>query len=117
MDRIYDDRVDGKIDEAFWTRKMAEYRDQERALDAPLLSIRRPGSDENLLTVKKIFELANKAHFLYVTRNHAERGELLKQVLLNSATDGVSLTPTYRKPFDLNFQSRKKMKNGRGERT
>jgi hypothetical protein len=38
---------------------------------------------------------------LYFTRNHAERDQLLKSVLLNCTTDGVSLTPTYRKPFDL----------------
>ncbi len=43
----------------------------------------------------------------YVARNHAERGQLLKLVLLNCATDGVSLTPTYRKPFDMIFQRAK----------
>jgi hypothetical protein len=31
---------------------------------------------------------------LYLPRNAAEKGELLKSVLLNCATDGVSLTPT-----------------------
>jgi hypothetical protein len=58
----------------------------------------------NVLTVERIFELANKAHFLYLTRNSAERGQLLKSVLLNCSTDGVSLSPVYRKPFDLIFQ-------------
>ncbi|HWC15894.1 MAG TPA: hypothetical protein VG498_02735, partial [Terriglobales bacterium] len=52
-------------------------------------------------------ELANRAHFLYLTRNHAERGQLLKSVLLNCATDGLTLTPTYRKPFDLIFERAK----------
>ena len=56
---------------------------------------------------KGVFELANKAHFLYLTRNSAERGQLLKSVLLNCATDGVSLSPTYRKPFDLIFERAK----------
>jgi hypothetical protein len=50
---------------------------------------------ENVLTVKRIFELANRAHFLYVPRNQAERGQLLKSVLLNCETDGVSLWPAY----------------------
>jgi hypothetical protein len=59
---------------------------------------------EGVLTVKRIFELANRAHFLYLTRNSAERGQLLKSVLWNCATDGVNLIPTYRKPFDLIFQ-------------
>jgi hypothetical protein len=64
-------------------------------------------STEHLLTVEKIFELANKAHFLYLTRNSAERGQLLKSVLLNCTTDGVSLSPAYRKPFDLIFHRAK----------
>jgi hypothetical protein len=67
------------------------------------------------VTAKRIFELANRAHFLYLTRNSMDRGELLKSVLLNCDTDGVSFEPTYRKPFDLIFEPRK-MKIGRGER-
>jgi len=63
---------------------------------------------ENVLTVKRIFELANRAHFLHVTRNQAERGQLLKSVLLNCETDGVSLWPAYRKPFDVIFERAKK---------
>ena len=27
MDRIYEDKLDGKLDDDFWTRKMSEYRD------------------------------------------------------------------------------------------
>ena len=65
------------------------------------LSSRTAGyTAETTLTVKRTFELANRAHFLYLTQNSAERGQLLKSVLLNCLTDGLSLTPTYRKPFD-----------------
>jgi hypothetical protein len=63
---------------------------------------------ESVLTVKRIFELANRAHFLYFTRN---RGQLLKSVLLNCGTEGVNLWPVYRKPFDVIFE-RAKNKNG-----
>jgi hypothetical protein len=28
--QVYEDKLDGKIDEAFWTRKMNESREQER---------------------------------------------------------------------------------------
>ena len=97
-------KLDGKIDEQFWTRKQAEYLEQERSLEAALSSMHVPVTSENVLTVERVFELANNVHFLYLTRNPAERGELLKSVLLNCATDGVSLWPTYRKPFDLIFQ-------------
>ena len=104
MDQMYEDKLDGKIDEEFWGRKMSDWRTQERALQSAADSFGKPVTMNQALTAQKILELANKAHFLYLTRNSAERGELLKKVLLNCATDGVSLTPTYRKPFDLIFQ-------------
>ena len=107
MDQIYEDRLEGKIDESFWTRKQAEYREQERALEAELSTVGNAVLKQNVLTAARIFELANKAHFLYLTRNSAERGQLLKSVLLNCVTDGVNLSPTYRKPFDLIFERAK----------
>ena len=107
MDSLYEDKLDGKITEEFWTRKQAEYSDQERTIETALSSLSIPITPDRVLNIQRIFELANKAHFLYVTRNHTERGQLLKSVLLNCATDGVSLWPTYRKPFDLIFQRAK----------
>ena len=107
MDRIYEDKLDGTIDDEFWTRKQAEYRELERDLSGSISRLSAPAKRENVLTVERIFELANKAHSLYLTRNTLERGQLLKMVLLNCTTDGVSLTPTYKKPFDLIFQRAK----------
>ena len=103
MDQLYEDKLDGKITEEFWARKQAEYSDQERSLETALSSLNHPITPEHILTVARTFELAQKVHSLYLTRNHAERGQLLKTVLLNCRTDGVSLWPTYRKPFDLIF--------------
>jgi site-specific DNA recombinase len=102
--QIYEDKLDGKIDEQLWTSKQGEYREQERELEASRSSLSSPVTQANVLTVERIFELANRAHFLYLTRNSAERGQLLRSVLLNCSTDGVSLSPAYRKPFDLIFQ-------------
>ena len=108
MDKMYEDKLDARIDEEFWCRKNAEFREQEASLLAELGNLGSPASsNERALTAKNILELAHKAHFLYLTRNPAERGQLLKIVLLNCATDGVSLTPTYRKPFDVIFRRAK----------
>jgi hypothetical protein len=107
IDQMYEDKLDGKIEEEFWARRMNDYRTQERAIEAQLSSFSIQVSSEHTLTVQRIFELANRAHFLYLTRNSAERGQLLKSVLLNCTTDGASLTPTYRKPFDLIFERAK----------
>ena len=107
MDSLYEDKLDGKITEEFWARKQAEYADQERSIETALSSLNTPVTADRVLNVQRIFELANRAHFLYVTRNHTERGELLKSVLSNCSTNGVSLWPAYRKPFDLIFQRAK----------
>jgi site-specific DNA recombinase len=107
MDQMYEDKLDGKIDEQFWTRKMNDCRAQERTLEAQLSVLRTVVKADNVLSVQRVFELANRAHSLYLTRNSAERGQLLKSVLLNCATDGASLMPTYRKPFDLIFERAK----------
>jgi site-specific DNA recombinase len=107
MDQMYEDKLDGKIDQEFWTRKMNEWREQERALEAELSALSNPVTQDHVLTVKRIFELANRAYSLYLARNTAERGQLLKSVLLNCSTDGVSLCPTYRAPFELIFERAK----------
>ena len=104
---MYEDKLDGKIGEEFWQRKSAEYHDQERSLQAQIERIRIPSTPEHTLSSKRIFELATNAYSLYLTRSSAERGQLLKSVLLNCDTDGVNLWPVYRKPFDLIFERAK----------
>ena len=87
---MYEDKLDGKIDDEFWTRKMNEWREQERRFESELSRFKVEVTDDIVLTAKYILELANQAHYLYLTRNHAERAQLLKRVLLNCDTDGVS---------------------------
>src|SRR4029077_7405828 len=98
MDQMYEDKLDGKIEESFWQRKMQEWREQEQGLENRLNQLREPISAEHAMNAKRVFELANKAYFLYLRQNSTERGELLKSVLLNCSTDGITLTPSYRKP-------------------
>jgi len=40
MNQMYEDKLDGKIDEEFWTRKMNESREQERTLESQLSGLR-----------------------------------------------------------------------------
>jgi site-specific DNA recombinase len=101
IDRLYEDKLDGKITQEFWAAKTSQYREQELALETALKQLRQPTNTDRALTVQRVFELANRAYSLYITRNVAEQSQLLKMVLLNCATDGVSLWPNYRKPFDI----------------
>ena len=101
MDQAYADKLDGKIPEDFWERKMADWRAEEQQIQFAINGLQANTDSTSLLSIERILELANKAYFLYVTRKPAEQAELLRKVLLNCSIDGVSLTPTYRKPFDL----------------
>jgi site-specific DNA recombinase len=106
MDQAYTDRLDGKIPEDFWQRKMSEWREQERQIEVALSA---PSDDyaNRVLDAKRILELANKAYFLYVAQKPAEQSKLLRIVLSNCSVDAVSIYPTYRKPFDIIFERAK----------
>ncbi len=114
IDQAYMDKLDGTISAEFWQRKTAEWHMEEQQVLMALQGLEQASSD-SLINAKKTLELANKAYFLYVTQTPAEQAKLLKMVLSNCKTDGVSLCPTYRKPFDIIFE-RAKMKEWRGRR-
>jgi site-specific DNA recombinase len=106
IDQVYLDKLDGKISEEFWEQKNAEWQEEAIGLALALRAFSTANPDR-LLTANRILELANKAYSLYLGQNAAERGKLLRIVLSNCATDGVSLYPAYTKPFDLIFERAK----------
>ena len=101
MDATYCDKLDGKISEEFWQRKQADWNAEEQRISLQLEALKEPNETNNLTDVRRIFELAQSAYSLYVTRKPAEQAELLRNVLLNCSIDGVSIYPTYKMPFDL----------------
>jgi DNA invertase Pin-like site-specific DNA recombinase len=103
IDQAYQDKLDGKIPEEFWERKMTEWTREERSIQDALNRLEQL-TNKRLLTAQRTLELANKAYSLYLTRNPEEQAQLLRMVLLNCAIDGASVQPTYRKPFDLIFE-------------
>ena len=107
MDRSYEDKLNGTIPEDFWTRKMAEWRDQESELLLQLNATAETNLDERRLTAKRCLELANKAHLLYESQSAEEQAKLLRMVLSNCSVDAVSVRADYRKPFDMIFQRAK----------
>ncbi len=107
MDQAYSDKLDGKIPEDFWQRKMSDWQAEEQRIEMAIAGLNEQSRTDRLLDAKRILELANKAYFLYLTRKPAEQAELLRKVLLNCSIDAVSITPTYRKPFDVIFERAK----------
>ncbi len=54
MDQMYDDKLDGKIDEQFWSRKMAEFRTQEIELLAASERLTAAVNPERILSAQRI---------------------------------------------------------------
>src|SRR5215469_2302879 len=106
LDQAYLDKLDGKITEDFWNRKSVEWQSEEQQVLLALKSAEQPKS-ERMLDAMRTLELANKAYFLYLKQEPAEKAKLLKMVLSNCAIDSASVYPTYRKPFDLIFRQAK----------
>jgi site-specific DNA recombinase len=101
MDKAYSDKLDGKIEEDFWQRLMAEWRMEEQQVKMAIQGLNSGGTGDRALDAQKIFELANSAYSLYVSQNSVEKAKLLRLVVSNFSVDAVSVTPTYRKPFDM----------------
>jgi site-specific DNA recombinase len=101
MDSAYSDKLDGKISEDFWQRRQAEWQSEELRITSRLAGLKEPTQENSLADVHRILELSQNAHSMYVKQNPTEKAQLLRKLLWNCATDGVSLYPTYRKPFDL----------------
>ena len=106
MNQAYADKLDGKISEDFWQRQMNQWQAEERQVQQAIDTMAQPKADI-VLNAQRTLELAKNAYFLYLTQKPAEQAELLKKVLLNCSIDAVSVTPTYRKPFDMIFERAK----------
>jgi site-specific DNA recombinase len=100
IDQAYTDKLDGKIPEDLFLRKMNEWREEQSKI---LKQIRaHQTANHNYLEEGiRVLELANKAYSLYLRQPPHEKARLLKIVQSNCVWDGVSACPEYRKPFDI----------------
>jgi site-specific DNA recombinase len=107
MEQAYLDKLDGNITPSFWTRMQRDWQQEEMRLEQSLRALDQPLDPRRLLDAERALELANQAHSLYDIQNCDEQGKLLKIVLSNCSTDGITLWPVYRKPFDMIFSRAK----------
>jgi site-specific DNA recombinase len=101
MDAAYVDKLDRKIPEDFWERKMSEWRMEEQQVKMAIQGLSGAVTGDRALDAQRIFELANKAYSLYISQNPVEKAKLLRMLFSNCSVDAVSVYPTYRKPFDM----------------
>lgn len=100
FDKAYEDRLDGVIDEGYWSDLSAQWREEQDHIRGQVSGLEQ--ADRGYVDQgSEILELAQGAHSLYVTQGGSEKRKLLNCVLSNCVIDGLTLYPTYKKPFDL----------------
>ncbi|MES0056590.1 zinc ribbon domain-containing protein [Mesorhizobium sp. M0078] len=97
---MYLDKLDGRIDNAFYDRMSAQWRTEQTRL---LREIERHGSAEESYMEDgiRLLELARKAGQLFAKQPVHEKKRLLNLVLSNCQWDKGEVHPVFRQPFDL----------------
>ena len=98
LDVLYDDRLDGRIDEATYDRKSATLRTEVARLKRDLERARAPGEDL-LPQMDRLLELSQRALDLYVEAPGVEKRKLVNLLLSNARRKDGALLAEYRQPF------------------
>ncbi len=100
IDAMYLDKLDGRIDVAFFDAKRSEWRDEQDRITEAIGDHQRANEsyiNEGVMLV----ELANRAADLFERQPPKEKRKLLDFVLSNCEWSGGVLTPVFRQPFDM----------------
>ena len=100
IDRMYMDKLDGRIDAEFFDRQAAEWRTEQvhilRNIEAHFTA------NQNYIEEGiKLLQLARRAHELFENQPANEKRKLLDFVLSNSVWKNGELLAEYRQPFDV----------------
>lgn len=100
IDKIYIDKLDGKIDEEFWLTKHNEWKSQLIRIKS-ILDSHDETHDNFINEGVKIIELACKAYDKYLNQSGGKKAELLKILLSNCWLKNGKIDYTYKKPFNI----------------
>lgn len=100
LDAMYVDKLDGRISQEIFDGKSAEWRKEQNDLLRKIAnhqSANRSYLDDGV----RILELSQHAVTIYEKQEMREKRRLLDFVFSNSTWKDGTLTPNYRKPFDM----------------
>jgi len=81
MDNAYTDKLDGKIPEDFWERKMNDWRLEEQQVKMAMEGLNSAEIGDRALDAQRILELANKAYSLYVSQRFDRKGQIAQNAI------------------------------------
>ena len=100
IDQAYDDKLSGRINEEYWVERFNRWQEELAAVRADIRDLEGATFD-SFKKADALIKLCRKAPRLYELQTPEEQARLIKLITSNFSWDGVNLTPTYRKPFDL----------------
>lgn len=100
LDAMYDDKLDGRIDAAFYDRKAADWLSEQTKL-LRLMEEHQMANHSYLTEGVRLLELARKAPALFRAQPAGGKRQLLDFLLSNCTWQGGELQATFRQPFDL----------------
>ncbi len=103
-ERIYLDRLDGRITEQVYDSFYTQFREKIADLDGRIALLQQ-AEDKYYITATYLLELANRAHELFLSSEIEEKRQLIKLTLQNLRLEGKTLRYDAIKPFNtiLNF--------------
>lgn len=108
ISKMYDDKLDGIIDEGLFQRKMKEFTERKMQIIEDMKAYTK--ADENYyITANLVLNLAKRAGEIFRSSEIDEKRELLKLVFQNFELDGKKLLLTLREPFNLIFEGKKQL--------
>ena len=106
---MYEDRLDGRVDLAFFDRKSREWRDEQSRILREIEG-HHAANESYIEAGIRILELSRNMHRLFAKQPADEKRRLLDFVVSNCSWKGGTLTPEFLQPFDMlavaNSQSR-----------
>ena len=97
---MYDDKLDGRIDNDFFDRNAAEFWGEQGRIERDIEeheATMQAYVDENL----RLADLARRAAALFEAQPSAEKRKLLDFVVSECRWKGGELEPVFREPFDM----------------
>jgi DNA invertase Pin-like site-specific DNA recombinase len=100
LSKLYDDRYDGNVDEAFFQKKLKEYKDREFAIIQEMESHAK--ADESFhVTANMVLSLAQRYREIFESSEVEEKRQLLNFVFQNLELKEKKLSVTLREPFKM----------------
>lgn len=100
LSQLYEDKLDGLIDVAFYQKKSLEGKERIQDLEEQLGRLNQANEKQMALGLL-ILEFAKNASPLFSQVSSQEQAKLLRIVLSKCELKDGKLSPTYNKPFDI----------------